>query len=161
MERVFTQTFGVVGAIIEKDGKILLVKEAGTDDKGKWNMPAGWIDVGQNPIDMVRTEVEEETGLKFEPTGLLGVYSVVKHYPDHPTDKKVRHPILLAFRGNIIGGKLIDSNDEIAEVRWFNPEEINKMDKNILRDMDIKKRVEEYFAGRNFPLDIIRHTVQN
>ncbi len=44
--RVFTQTFGAVGTILEGDGKILLVKEAGGRDKGKWSHPAGWIDVG-------------------------------------------------------------------------------------------------------------------
>ena len=66
-ERVFTQVFGVVGAIIEKEGKILLVKEAGTHDKGKWNQPAGWIDVGEDPIEMVKRELKEETGLDFNP----------------------------------------------------------------------------------------------
>ena len=54
-ERVFTQTFGVVGALVEKDGKILLVKEAkATADNGKWNIPAGWLDVGENPIGGVK-----------------------------------------------------------------------------------------------------------
>ncbi len=159
MERVFTQTFGVVGAIIEKDGKILLVKEAGTLDKGKWNRPAGWIDVGENPIDMVKREVKEETGLDFEPIGLIGIYSSFR------MDLKEKHgitphPIVLLFRGVITGGKLIDHNEEIDEVRWFTPEEIMQMDKNILRDEHIKISVQDYFAGRNFPLDIIRHTVQ-
>jgi len=42
MERVFTQTFGVVGGIIEKNSKILLVREAKAgEDTGKWNHPAG------------------------------------------------------------------------------------------------------------------------
>ena len=77
VERVLTQTFAVVGAIIEKDEKILLVKEAGTRDKGKWNQPAGWIEVGQNPLVAVVKEVKEETGLDFEPTGLIGIYSTV------------------------------------------------------------------------------------
>ncbi|MDP3741217.1 MAG: NUDIX domain-containing protein [bacterium] len=159
-ERVFTQTFGVVAAVLEKDGKILLVKEASGDDKGKWNMPAGWIDVGQNPIDMATIEVKEETGLDFEPTGLIGVFSFIKTYPDNSDGKRLKHPIVLVFRGNILGGELIKQNEEIAETRWFSPDEINEMDSTKLRDMNIKQRIEDYFAGRNFPLDIIRHTVQ-
>ena len=48
MQRVFTQTFGVVGALLVRDGKILLVKEAGKMDNGKWNQPAGWPEVGED-----------------------------------------------------------------------------------------------------------------
>lgn len=53
-QRVFTQTFGVVGAIIEKNGKILLVKETKKGCKGKWSYPAGWIDIGENVIDAAK-----------------------------------------------------------------------------------------------------------
>ena len=65
MTRVFTQTFGVVGGLLERDGKILLVREAQRKgpDNGKWNHPAGWIDVGENPIEAVKREVLEEVGL--------------------------------------------------------------------------------------------------
>jgi len=62
MKRVFTQTFGVVGAIIEKEGKILLVKETKKVAKGLWNHPAGWIDVGENPFEAVKREVNEKVG---------------------------------------------------------------------------------------------------
>ena len=51
MVRVFTQTFGVVSAFIEKDGKILLVKEKKSGvDNGKWNHPGGWIEIGEDPL---------------------------------------------------------------------------------------------------------------
>ena len=78
--RVFSQTFGVVGGLLEKDGKFLLVKESkrkGPDD-GKWSQPAGWIDVGEDPVAAGKREVEEETGVEFTPTAILGVYSLVR-----------------------------------------------------------------------------------
>lgn len=80
MKRVFSQTFGVVGAIIEKGGKILLVRDFGKGhpDHGKWSHPAGWIDVGENPVDAVKREVKEETGFDFTPTYILGAYSLVR-----------------------------------------------------------------------------------
>ncbi len=49
--------------------------------------------------------------------------------------------------------------DDVAEVRWFTPEEINGMDLSTLRDMDIKKMTKDYFSGKKYPLDIIRHTL--
>ena len=159
VERVLTQPFAVVGAIIEKDEKVLLVKEAGTMDKGKWNQPAGWIEVGQSPAEAVVKEVKEETGLDFDPTGLIGIYSTAYVYKAPFRHGQIPHPIKFIFRGRVIGGELIESNDEIAETNWFAVQEIMKMDREVLRDMDIKQEVQDYFAGRNFPLDIIKHAV--
>lgn len=158
-ERVFTQAFVAVGAVIEKNGAVLLVREAGGDDRGKWNLPAGWIDVGENPLDMIAAEVNEETGLEFEPTALIGVYSLVKHYPHDEPQRQVRHVVKLYFRGSVTGGALIESNEEISECKWFTRSEIEES--KFLRDKDIPNAVEDYFSGRNFPLDLIRHTRQN
>lgn len=155
-ERIYTQTFGCVGAIIEKDGKILLVKEAAKVDKGQWNQPAGWIDVGEDPILAVKREIKEETGLDFEPTGFLGVYSMRKKYLSAPHES--RHPIKLLFCGNITGGELIQGSREIAELQWFSPEEIYNMDAPPLRDKDIKDAVKNYFDGKIYPLDLVKHT---
>lgn len=159
-QRIFTQTFGVVGAIIETDGKILLVRESVVKhDAGKWNQPAGWIDVGENPIDAVKREVKEETGLDFEPTGLVGVYSL------HRADLIEKlgatpHAIKLIFRGKV-SGELMKGNEEISEVRWFTRREIEKAGVDFLRDLDIKQEVKDYFAGKSFPLDIIHHAAQS
>lgn len=154
-ERIFTQTFSVVGAIIEKDGKILLVKEKGGHDKGKWNQPAGWIEVDNDPITEIVREVKEETGLTFNPTGLLGIYSIAKHYPEGI----IRHGIKLIFRGTINGNGSPDP-DEVEEIRWFTLDEINKMGTDTLRDLDIKQEVQAYLAGKSYPLEIILHTRQ-
>ena len=154
-ERVFTQTFGVVGAIIEKDGKILLVKELKSAAKGKWNHPAGWIDVGENPIDAVKREVNEETGYEFTPTDILGVYSLVKT----KLEGGVKHPIKIIFIGKISEEQGEFMKDEIGETKWFAPEEIEAMDSNTLRDLDIKQMVKDYFAGKRYPLDLITHTI--
>ena len=46
-------------AVIVNDGRILLLKENHLPDKGKWNIPAGKLDYGENPIDAVKREVFE------------------------------------------------------------------------------------------------------
>ena len=156
--RVFTQVFTASAAIIEKDNKILLVKEgqAGADT-GMWNQPGGWIEIGESPIETVIHEVKDETGLEFEPTALLGIYSLQKQ------KKKSSNFIQFekfVFKGKVVGGD-IDNRDkkEISEVRWFSKEEIEAMGKNQLRYIDIKKQVADYFAGKEYSLDIIEHTV--
>lgn len=155
-ERVFTQTFGVVGAIIEKDGKILFVKEAKKQAIGKWSHPAGWIDVGENPIDAVKREVEEETGFQFTPTDILGVYSLVKVKQE---GIHTSHPIKIIFLGEISDEKVRELEDDVSETKWFTPEEIENMDKATLRDLDIKKMVKDYFSGKKYPLELLTHTL--
>jgi len=158
--RVFTQTFGVIGAIIEKEGKFLLVQENNPKhpDHGKWNQPAGWIEVGENPIDAVKKEVLEETGYIFEPTSLLGIYSIHKDYSE--IANYASHGIKLIFKGNITGGTEITSNSEILAVRWFSAKKINDMDGSTLRDLDIKQEIKDYTNNINFPLSIIHHSTQ-
>jgi 8-oxo-dGTP pyrophosphatase MutT (NUDIX family) len=156
-ERVLTQGFVVVGAIIEQDGKVLLVQENSGMDKGHWNQPAGWLDVGEDPIKAVAREVMEETGLMFEPTALIGIYSLVRKDREL-LGHGIPHGTKLIFKGHHSGQIKIDP-EEVADIRWFTKDEIEAMDLDTLRDLDIKKEVADYFAGRAFPLDIIRHTI--
>jgi ADP-ribose pyrophosphatase YjhB (NUDIX family) len=161
--RVYTQTFGVAGAIIERDGKILLVKEAmdtnkSNTAKGKWNCPAGWINVGENPIEAAKREVEEESGFKFTPTHILGVYSLVRK-DLVKVGEELRHPIKIIFTGIISEKEINNLADDISEKKWFAPGEIDNMDSKTLRDLDIKKMIKNYFSGKRYPLDIITHTI--
>lgn len=159
-KRVFTQTFGVVGAIIEKDGKILLSKQSASKkfDAGKYDLPAGWIDLGKNPLESVRREVEEETGYSFKPKSILGVYSLIKK-DSVEKDGQTRQPIQIIFLGEISDKKARELADDVSETKWFTPEEIEKMDLITLRNADIKQMVKDYFAGKRYPLELLTHTV--
>ena len=156
VQRVYTQTFGVVGAILEKDGKFLLVKETKPSAKDKWNHPAGWLEVGENPIEAVKREVKEETGFDFEPTNILGIYSLSKEYGNETG----HHALKIMFIGDISENQGEYMTDEISETKWFTQEEIENMDLNTLRDVDIKKMVKDYVAGKKYPLDLLTHTKQ-
>lgn len=155
-----SQPIAVAGAIIEQDGKILLVQEymPHSSEHLLWNQPAGWIDGGENPIDAVIREVKEETGLVFTPEAVVGIYSLYKLHLQQEMGI-APHPIKIIFSGKIIGGELIEKNDEIAATRWFHPDEIYAMDSNTLRDADIKDEVRDYINGRAYPLTMIHHTV--
>lgn len=57
-----------VKSYIVKDGKLLIVKRkpSNVHYAGKWDIPGGRIKLGENPIDGVRRETREETGLEVE-----------------------------------------------------------------------------------------------
>lgn len=160
-QRVFTQTFGVVGALIEKEGKFLLVQEANVNktDQGKWNHPAGWIDVGEDPLEAAKREVKEETGLDFTPTHVLGFYSLVRQDLEKSLGS-TPHALKLIFLGKLSDEAAQALHDDVSETRWFTPEEINQLGDQ-LRDVDIKAQVNDYLNGKRYPLELLTHTISN
>jgi ADP-ribose pyrophosphatase YjhB (NUDIX family) len=157
----FDTAFGVAGALIERDGKFLLVKESGGPDRGKWNTPGGRIDVGENPLDSVKREVLEETGFPFTPKYLLGIYSVARMDLKEKMNGLIAHPLKFIFVGDISESQTSEIQEDVSEIKWFTYEEIQKMSSDELRDPDIKIMIENYKAGNKYPLELIRHTVRN
>jgi 8-oxo-dGTP diphosphatase len=62
-----------VVAFIERDNRVLLVRRAMNPERGKWALPAGYVDYGEDPREAVIREVREETGLEVEITRLVSV----------------------------------------------------------------------------------------
>ena len=72
-------------AVIERDGKILMIEENKERAKHTWNIPGGAVEHGENPVEAVKREVWEETGLKVEKVeGLLGVAEGKATIDNHP-----------------------------------------------------------------------------
>jgi ADP-ribose pyrophosphatase YjhB (NUDIX family) len=81
-----TPKVDVRGAVFDRDGRILLVREAA--DAGRWTLPGGWADVNQSPSECVTREVLEEAGLEVRVRKLACVYDRARHahlphYPFH------------------------------------------------------------------------------
>lgn len=156
-ERTLTQPFVVVAAIIERDKKILLAKQGQNNALGLWDLPAGWVDLEEDLSDAAVRETQEETGLSFVPTDLVGIYSHVKR-------SKVRidaviQPITFVFRGTWTG-KLLADGKEVIEHDWFSLEQIEAMDQTVLRSLNIKTIVKDYFNRITYPLALIHHEIQ-
>ncbi|MBU0979414.1 MAG: NUDIX domain-containing protein [Nanoarchaeota archaeon] len=117
-------------AVVEKDGKILLVQEKKEHCKGKWNYPAGRLDLDEDIFSAAVREVKEETGLDVELEGLIGIYQ----------HKSIRGNciVMIHFKASVIGGEMKHNEDELLDVRWFTPEEMRKLD---LRSGDITQDI--------------------
>lgn len=164
MTHSYTQPYIVVGALIVRDGKILLVKENHLPDKGKWNLPAGKLDYGENPHLAVTREVYEETGLEFKPTAIVGLHSILRN--DVPGEIGTTHVLRIIYLGDVAGatdnshGEVEDGQPEISEYTWLSPEEILEMDNKLIRYHDLKDYVKDYLNNKSYPLDLITHIVQ-
>jgi 8-oxo-dGTP diphosphatase len=100
------------------DGAILLARRAGPPDEGKWDLPGGFLEEGEHPLDAVVRELREETGLDIEPLDLLAVEMDV--YGD---DDDAPATLNLYWTARVLSGEP-EAADDVSELRWFDPEEL-------------------------------------
>lgn len=63
-----------VGALIVRDGKILLGQRLSKNGVGSWQIPGGHLEFGEDFVDCAKREAEEECGLKdFVSQGVISV----------------------------------------------------------------------------------------
>jgi len=66
----------VVGSVVHHDGRILLGRRAIDPRRGFWTLPAGYLELGETPVEGARREAEEEARATIEIEGLLAVYAI-------------------------------------------------------------------------------------
>jgi 8-oxo-dGTP diphosphatase len=62
------------GALVLRNGKVLLVRRSIEPFRGYWDIPGGFCEADEHPTETAVREVREETGLEIELTGLLGLW---------------------------------------------------------------------------------------
>ena len=138
----------VVAAVVEQDGRFLLVEEH-TDEGIRFNQPAGHLEEGESLLDAVRREAFEETAHHFEPEALLGIYRW--RHPGKPQKTYLR----FAFTGRITGFDPTAALDEgILRAVWMSAEEI-AASRLLHRSPLLQQCISDYQAGQRYPLDLL------
>ncbi|SDK57747.1 NUDIX domain-containing protein [Methylophilus rhizosphaerae] len=141
-----------VAAIIEQDGKFLLVEET-TDRGNRFNQPAGHLEEGETIIDAAIRETLEETAYDFTPQALVGIY----HW-QHPLNGVTY--LRFAFSG-ILGAHHAERALDTGIIRtvWKTETEI-ATEGELMRSPQVLLCVQDYLAGKRYPLDILKHLGQ-
>lgn len=98
-------------AILECGGKILFVRSK--IGEGKWDLPGGRLHFGEDPIDGLQREVQEEIGCQCEIDGVVSVNQVY-----HETAQK--HCVFITYKGTLANGSKIEiPEDELESFTWL------------------------------------------
>jgi len=89
------------GALIEVDGKLLLVLRKRDPFAGRFGLPAGHVEADEEPRRAAEREAKEETGLIVRAEALCDAY----FFEDHPKGKG----IFLVYRCSVIGGHAVET----------------------------------------------------
>jgi 8-oxo-dGTP diphosphatase len=102
-------------ALIELDGKVVMVKRKYNPRKGFWTLPSGFIEFLESPEACLLREVKEETDLDVGITGLFGVYS--------GNDDPRTPVVLVVYNTRVTGGKL-KAGDDAIEINTFSLDDL-------------------------------------
>lgn len=101
-----------VSAIIEKEEKILLAKRAFDPFKGEWDIPGGFLEAGEEPVEGLKREIREETGREIKVGKFLGIYIDRYH-----TWVDGEYTFNIYYLGRLKGEAI--AQDDVVEFRWF------------------------------------------
>jgi 8-oxo-dGTP pyrophosphatase MutT (NUDIX family) len=141
-----------VAAIIERDGRFLLIEEE-TSDGVRLNQPAGHLDPHESLQEAVVREVLEETAHDFTPTALVGMY--LSRYRSARRKEDVTY-LRFTFCG--VAGKEHDQplDEGIIRTLWMTRDEMADCQEQH-RSPLMLQCVDDYLAGKRIPLDLM-HT---
>ena len=140
-----------MAAVIEKDGRYLMIEEM-TRDGLRINNPAGGLEAGESPLAGAVREALEETACHFTPEALLGVY--MARNPDSERGPGVTY-MRFAFCGTAsdpVPGRTLDS--PVVRTLWMTFDEIVAATPR-LRGPLVLQCIADHRAGRRLPLEAI------
>lgn len=149
-----------VAAVIERDGRFLLVEEQ-TPEGLRLNNPAGHLECGESLMAACAREALEETAHTFTPTALVGVYLARMHQPGRadPLERDITY-LRFTFCGSLGAFDPTRALDDgIVRTVWLTADELSACPQRH-RSPLVQQSVMDYLAGQRHPLTLL-HTAVN
>ena len=104
--------------LVDDRGRLLLGRRANEPFRGRWDVPGGFVEEDEHPLDCLRRELREETGLEIEPGDFFGVW--IDRYGTADDDPVTLN---LYWTARVVGGEP-EAADDVSELSWFEPDEL-------------------------------------
>jgi len=112
-----------VGAVVMREGKVLLVKRSNAPQKGKWSLPGGSVELGETLKEAAEREVKEETGLTIKAIDPVFAFDLIEH---DSAGKLLFHYVIIDLLADYVDGE-VHPADDISDAGWFNSEEVRSL----------------------------------
>jgi ADP-ribose pyrophosphatase YjhB (NUDIX family) len=110
------------GCAVLHDGKVLIVRRARDPEKGRFDLPGGFLKFREDPVSAVKREVREELGIEVD----LSVADFIQAVP-HAYGDEDEWVLALGFLARFVSGVPVP-NDDVAEARWISEDEVDQID---------------------------------
>jgi NADH pyrophosphatase NudC (nudix superfamily) len=122
--RVWYRSFSpTAGAAIVRDDRALVTVRAREPEKGRIDVPGGFLRLGEKPVDALKREVQEELGIELE----ASVEDCLQMVP-HRYGKEGDWVLALGFAARLVGHDHIEPGDDVAEAKWVTEAELDELD---------------------------------
>lgn len=109
-----------VGAVVFREGRVLLVRRGGQPSRGLWAIPGGALELGETLREGAEREILEETGITIR----AGEIVFAGETMDRDADGRLRfHYVIIDFAGEYVSGE-VNGSDDASEARWISPAEL-------------------------------------
>src|SRR5262249_4540775 len=111
---------GAAAVVFNAQGEVLLQHRS---DDGRWGLPGGALEPGEEPADTVVREVWEETGLHVVPERIVGVYAGSDGFHTYPDGNQAAF-VSIVFACRVTGGELNLQDGEALALHYFSPADL-------------------------------------
>ena len=119
---VYASSKPTAGALCVDDGRVLLARRAVEPFEGRWDIPGGFLEEGEDPLDGLKRELKEETGLDVEPRKFVGIWM-----DRYGGDSTAEATLNLYWTARIVSGEPRPA-DDVSELRWFDRDALPRDD---------------------------------
>jgi ADP-ribose pyrophosphatase YjhB (NUDIX family) len=119
--RAYASSHPTASAVcVDEQGRVLLARRGIEPARGKWDLPGGFLEEEEHPLECLHRELREEADVEIEPLELLGVW-----IDKYGGEGSAATTLNIYWTARIVEGTP-EPADDVAEFRWFARGEISE-----------------------------------